>query len=110
MSTAIQRVAPGVRRNVTADTTRITAVRALLACGILYAVLYPFVNDAIAATLYDGYSRMDQAVSELSATDAPTQTFLTIVGPFFSLLAFGFGIGIWKAAGTSALLGSPALS
>jgi hypothetical protein len=72
--------------------------QALLACGMLYAVLYPVVNDAIAATLYDGYSRMSRAVSELSATGAPPRPFLTTVGPIFSLLQIGFGVGMWQSA------------
>lgn len=71
---------------------------ALLACGILYAVLYPVVNDAIAATLYDGYSRTSQAVSELSATGAPTRPFLMAVAPVFVLLQIGFGVGMWQSA------------
>jgi hypothetical protein len=73
--------------------------RALVACGLLYAVSYPVVNDVIAAGRYEGYSRMSQAVSELSATGAPTQTLLLRVGPIFSLLLIGFGAGIWRSAG-----------
>lgn len=51
-----------------AETLGVTPRIGLLASGLLYAALYPIVNDLIAATLYDGYSRMDQAVSELSGT------------------------------------------
>ena len=72
--------------------------RSLLACGLLYAVLYPIVNDVIAANLYDGYSRMDQAVSELSAVGAPARAFLTATVPVFSLLFIGFGVGVWQSA------------
>jgi hypothetical protein len=72
--------------------------QALVACGIAYAVLYPVVNDGIAAALYDGYSRMSQAVSELSATGAPPKAFLTAVGPIFGLLQIGFGVGMWRSA------------
>ena len=80
------------------ETTGVTLRRALLACGVLYAVLYPIVNDMIAATLYDGYSRLDQAVSELSAIGAPTHALLTAFGPVFSLLFVGFGIGVLRSA------------
>ena len=73
--------------------------QALLASGVAYAVLYPIVNDVIAASLYDGYSRMDQAVSELSATGAPPHTFLAVVGPIFVVLLIAFGWGIWRSAG-----------
>jgi hypothetical protein len=98
MSTTLERAPLDVRVDARAGTSRITARQGLLGCGILYAVLYPIVNDAIAATLSEGYSRMDQAVSELSATGAPTHTFLTAVGPVFSLLLIGFGLGIWRSA------------
>jgi hypothetical protein len=83
---------------VTPTPSRLDPRRPLLACGLLYAGLYPIVNDVIAAGLYDGYSRMDQAVSELSATGAPSHAFLTAVGPVFSLLFIGFGLGVWKSA------------
>lgn len=78
--------------------TGVTFRRVLLACGFLYAVLYPIVNDVIAAALYDGYSRVDQAVSELSAKGAPTHALLTAFGPFFSLLFVGFGVGVLQSA------------
>jgi hypothetical protein len=81
-----------------AETAGLTPRQALLACGLLYAVLYPIVNDVIAATLYEGYSRIDQAVSELSATGAPPHAFLTAAGPIFSLLFMGFGLGVWQSA------------
>lgn len=41
--------------------------KTLHACGVAYSALYAVVNDAVAVTLYGGYSRMSQAVSELSA-------------------------------------------
>jgi hypothetical protein len=70
MSTSIERAPLEMRHDAPAGTTRISARQALLACGIVYALLYVIVNDVIAATLYDGYSRRSQAVSELSATGA----------------------------------------
>lgn len=84
--------------NAQVETTGVTLRRVLLACGFLYAVLYPIVNDVIAAAFYDGYSRVDQAVSELSAKGAPTHALLTALGPVFSLLFVGFGIGVLQSA------------
>lgn len=72
--------------------------QALLACGIAYAVLYPVANDVVAAVMYDGYDRISQAVSELSAVGTPSKPFLTAVGPVFTLLQIAFGVGIWKSA------------
>ncbi len=77
---------------------------ALLACGLLYGLTYMLANDVIAATIYDGYSRLDQAISELSGTDAPSKAFLTAALPVFTLLVIGFGIGVWKAAEESRTL------
>ena len=69
----------------------------LLSCGIAYAVLYPFANDVIAAARYPGYSRMSQAVSELSAIGAPTRWFLAATAPVFAALMVAFGIGVRRA-------------
>lgn len=98
MSTTTERASRITRRTIPSHTTRISARQGLLACGVAYAVLYPVVNDVIAATIYEGYSRLDQAVSELSATGAPTHTFLTFVSPVFAGLLTAFGIGIWRSA------------
>ena len=78
--------------------------RGLLACGIAYGVAYVVANDVVAAVVYDGYSRLDQAISELSATAAPSRTFLTAVLPVFTLLVLCFGVGVWRAAGGSRAL------
>src|SRR5512135_2007831 len=69
------------------------AVKALLGCGIAYPVGYAVANDVIAASRYDGYSRMNQAVSELSATGAPTRRFLTATVPVFAALEVAYGVG-----------------
>jgi hypothetical protein len=72
--------------------------RWLLACGVAYGVVYILADDAIAASVYDGYSRLDQAVSELSAVGAPTRVFLMLMLPVFSALMVAFGIGVWRSA------------
>jgi hypothetical protein len=72
--------------------------KVLLACGALYGVLYVVFNDAIAAAFYDGYSRMTQAISELSAFGSPTRLFLVITTPVMTGLLLAFGIGVWKSA------------
>lgn len=77
---------------------------ALLACGIAYGVWYVIANDVIAAAMWDDYSPLDQAISELSGTGAPSAGFLTVVLPVSAVLVIGFGIGVWSAAGTSRAL------
>jgi hypothetical protein len=71
----------------------------LLACGIAYGVVYVIANDVIAAGMWDDYRPLDQAISELSGTSAPSKGFLLAMLPVFTLLVLGFGVGVWRAAG-----------
>lgn len=98
MSGSIREAPHRVRRALREQPASFAVRQALLACGVTYAVLYPIANDAVAATLYGGYSRVSQAVSELSAVGAPPRPFLMAVGPVFSLLQIGFGVGVWQSA------------
>ena len=104
MSTTLGRVPESTRRDTARTTSRVTVLRILLACGVVYPVLYFIAADGIAATLNDGYSRMDQAVSELSGTAASTRWFLTAMVPVYAVLMIAFGIGVRRSAeGTRAL-------
>lgn len=64
----------------------------------MYLLVYIIASDVVAASLYDGYSRMDQAISELSATAAPTKTFLTVMLFVYAGLMVAFGVGVWNSA------------
>ncbi|HEX6315315.1 MAG TPA: DUF998 domain-containing protein [Gemmatimonadaceae bacterium] len=75
-----------------------TITHVLLGCGVAYAVLSVLANDVVAATLYDGYSRMDQAISELSAIGAESRAFLVAMIPLFSALMIACGVGVWRSA------------
>lgn len=86
------------------------AITGLLGCGIAYPVTYVVANDVIAAARYPGYSRTDQAVSELSATGAPTRRFLVRMLPAFTGLTAAYGIGVWKAAGRRRALRATSLA
>ena len=104
MSTTLSRVPESARSDPARKPPRVTVLRILLACGVVYPLLYFVAADGIAATLNDGYSRMDQAVSELSGTAAPTRRFLTAMLPVYAVLMIAFGIGVRKSAeGTRAL-------
>ena len=76
---------------------RLTQV--LLTCGVLYTALYVILNDVVAASLYDGYDPLSQAISELSATASPARAFLTAVFPLWPALMIAFGIGVRRASG-----------
>ncbi len=90
---------PLARSGAVQRALRGRAVARLLGCGIAYPVTYAVANDVIAAARYPGYSRIDQAVSELSATGAPTRRFLVRMLPVFTGLTGAYGIGVWNAAG-----------
>jgi len=93
--------APGLRRTDVAHGQSSAGTRVLLACGVLYSLLYVAANDLVAATLYEGYRRADQAVSELSATAAPSRAFLGAMVPVFTGLLIAFGAGVWRSAAGS---------
>lgn len=99
MATATIQPAAGLLEPVVAPGRREFARRLLLACGAAYSLLYVLVNDVVAASLTEGYSRFDQAISELSATGAPAKAFLTAVSPAFTALLIAFGVGVWLSAG-----------
>lgn len=74
------------------------ARKALLACGIVTALLYVVAHDALAAMLYQGYSPFSQTVSELSSIGAPTRPAVTAVVLIHEALLIAFGIGVWQSA------------
>ena len=76
----------------------------LLICGILNAVFY-LLHDCIGARFYPGYNWMAQAVSDLTATDAPSRLIaseLTKIHGIFSCVACTLicisAKGLWKEA------------
>lgn len=70
----------------------------LLAGGILYAGTYVVANDGIAASAHHGYSRVNQAVSELSARGAPGRPFLAAMSAVWLPAMVAFGTGVRRAA------------
>ncbi|HEX6207348.1 MAG TPA: DUF998 domain-containing protein [Actinomycetota bacterium] len=98
MATTLYRTTERPRPEISADRPGDVLTKVLLACGVAYSVLYVVLNDVIAATLYEGYSRTSQAVSELSATGAPTKGFLTAVLPLSTAVMTAFGVGVWRSA------------
>lgn len=71
---------------------------ALLACGAVYGISYILVNDLVAAFLIPGYSRVDQAISELSAIGSPARGFLISTFLPFAALTIAFGVGVMRTA------------
>ena len=76
----------------------------LLICGILNVVFY-LLHDCIGARFYPGYNWMAQAVSDLTATDAPSRLIaseFTKIHGIFSCVACTliciFAKEMWKEA------------
>jgi hypothetical protein len=65
--------------------------KALLMCGVVYALSFVAAHELLAGLLYDGYSHLDQAVSELSAMGASTRPLLAALIPIWSGLLIAFG-------------------
>jgi len=72
--------------------------KVLLICGVLASLLY-VGTDILAAMRWEGYSYIDQTVSELRAIGAPTRPFLLPVLILYALLELAFGWGVRGAAG-----------
>jgi hypothetical protein len=69
--------------------------KALLVCGIVSSLLY---GAMIGAIRFEGYSRISQAPSELTAIGAPTRPLWMLLGAVYTVLVTAFGWGVWKAA------------
>jgi len=79
------------------ETGRRVPARALLACGIASSLVY-VGNDMLNAAAYPGYRMLDQAISELSATGAPTKARWETMGLLYSALVFAFSLGVLRVA------------
>jgi hypothetical protein len=85
-------------QSVTAARSRDTLQKTLLACGIAASLLYAG-TDALAASLYQGYSYTSQMVSELFAVGAPTRPLVITLFWLYGLLTIAFGFGVLRSAG-----------
>lgn len=72
-----------------------TLQKPLLLCGIIASLLY-FCTDIIAGILWEGYSLIHQAVSELSAIGSPTRSFVVPLYLAYDVLLIAFGLGVYK--------------
>lgn len=81
--------------------TKAKARHVLLVCGIISSVLY-LAADVLGGIRYDGYSFTSQAVSELMATGAPSESVVDPIFIAYGVFALAFGVGVvWEGAGRS---------
>jgi hypothetical protein len=71
--------------------------KVLLICGVLASLLY-VVTDILAGMIWEGYSFSSQAISELSAIDAPTRPLVVTLGLIYDVLLIAFGFCVWVIA------------
>ena len=69
--------------------------RILLICGILSSLLYVGMVWLIQ---FEGYSRISQTPSELTAIGAPTRPLWMLLGSMYDVLIIAFGAGVWVSA------------
>jgi len=75
--------------------SRSIARQTLLACGILSGLLY-VATDVLGGLRYPGYSFNSQAISELMAIGAPSETFVDPLFIVYGVLALAFGAGVFR--------------
>jgi hypothetical protein len=69
----------------------------LLLSGVMSSVVYVAAN-VVGALRWEGYSSVSQAVSELSAIDAPSRPVMISFMLAYSVLFVGFGFGVRASA------------
>ena len=62
------------------------------------AVVVYAIGDVLSGLLYDGYSHLDQAISELSAFGSPVRPLMVTVILIHNVLLLTFGIGVLRVA------------
>jgi Protein of unknown function (DUF998) len=82
----------GIQTRVKLKTTKL-----LLTCGILSSLLYVAMLVFVPMQ-YEGYSSINQTISELSAIGAPTRPLWVPLGIVYTLLIAAFGWGIRQSA------------
>jgi len=70
--------------------------------GIAAVVVY-VIGDLLSALLYNGYSYLDQAISELSAFGSPVRPLMVTVILINGLLVLAFGVGVLRASSRRSL-------
>lgn len=78
--------------------------KCLAACGIISSVLY-LAADVLGGIRYDGYSFTSQAVSELMAIGAPSESVVDPIFIAYGVFALAFGVGVfWEGGGRTRVL------
>ncbi|HEX3206385.1 MAG TPA: DUF998 domain-containing protein [Propionibacteriaceae bacterium] len=71
--------------------------KVLLMAGIAAVVVY-VIGDLLSSLLYDGYSYIDQWISELSAFGSPVRPLMVTVILIHDVLLVAFGVGVLRVS------------
>ena len=74
-----------------------TLMKVLLGCGIVSSLLY-VGGEVLASMSWQGYSYVNQAVSELAAIGAPTRPMMVLLFSVYNALVLAFAVGVWGTA------------
>ena len=77
---------------------RSRAVKKGLVLAAIPAVVVYVITDVLSALLYDGYSFLNQAISELSAFGSPVRPLMVAAILTHSVLLLAFAIGLLRVA------------
>lgn len=77
--------------------SRSLAREVMLVCGILSSLLY-ITTDILGGLRYDGYTFTSQAISELMAAGAPSESFVDPLFIIYGVLVLAFAIGVYREA------------
>jgi hypothetical membrane protein len=77
--------------------------KTFLVCGIIAALLYVSMTFCV-GMLWQGYSSVDQTISELSAIGAPTRSLWNVLATVYGVLIVAFGWIVWRSATTNRAL------
>lgn len=85
----------GRRARMEAVHSRSMTRQLLLACGVLSSLLYA-ATDFLGGMRYEGYSFTSQAISELMAVGAPSESFVDPLFLLYGVFAVAFGVGVFQ--------------
>jgi Protein of unknown function (DUF998) len=71
--------------------------KVLLMAGIAAVVVY-VIGDLVSSLIYDGYSYIDQWISELTAFGSPVRPLMVTVILTHGVLLVAFGVGVLRAS------------
>ena len=77
--------------------------RILLGCGVASTAVY-LSMDVLGAVAWDGYSYIDQTVSELSAIGAPSRRIAAPLGMLYNILLIPFAAAVAASPGKHSVL------